>query len=130
LVPEVEENLEGVASERLQGINMKTHFPVKNSEFEKLLLKFNHRKKVCRTAKDLLQNGSNRIQRGAQARTTKSGNKPEARTQIRSWGTDRATKRGAYLRGESKTMGGIKRRRIHLISRTADDDGGEMTAAS
>jgi hypothetical protein len=38
----VEENLEGSTSERLQGVNTKTHLPIKNSEFEKLLLKFNH----------------------------------------------------------------------------------------
>jgi hypothetical protein len=42
LIPEVEENLERITSERLQGINTKTHLPIKNSEFEKLLLKFNH----------------------------------------------------------------------------------------
>jgi hypothetical protein len=34
LVTEVEENLEGGASERLQGINTKTHLPIKNNEFE------------------------------------------------------------------------------------------------
>jgi predicted amidophosphoribosyltransferase len=93
LVPEVEENLERGAIERLQGINPKTHLPIKNSEFKKLLLKFNHGKKVCRTTKDRLQNGSNRIRRKAQSRTTKGGNKPETGTQIRSWGTDRTTKR-------------------------------------
>jgi hypothetical protein len=42
LIPEVEENFEGRAIERLQGINPKTHLPIKNSEFIKLLLKFNH----------------------------------------------------------------------------------------
>jgi hypothetical protein len=42
LIPEVEENFEGRAIERLQGINPKTHLPIKNSEFKKLLLKFNH----------------------------------------------------------------------------------------
>jgi hypothetical protein len=77
--------------------------PIKNSEFKRLLLKFNHWKKVCQTTKDRLQNGSNRIRRKAQSRTTKGGNKPEAGTQIRSWGTDQATKRWAYLWGESET---------------------------
>jgi hypothetical protein len=34
----VEENLEGSTSERLQGVNTKTHFPIKNSEFEKAVV--------------------------------------------------------------------------------------------
>jgi hypothetical protein len=38
----VEENLEGGTSKRLQGVNTRTYLTIKNSEFEKLLLKFNH----------------------------------------------------------------------------------------
>jgi hypothetical protein len=41
-VPKVEENLKGSTSERLQGVNTKTHLPIKNSEFENLLFKFHH----------------------------------------------------------------------------------------
>jgi hypothetical protein len=97
LIPEVEEDLERRAIVGLQGINPKTHLAIENSEFEELLLKLHHCKKVCRTAKNRLQNGSNRIRRKAYSRTTKSSNEPEAGAQIGSWGTDRATERCAYL---------------------------------
>jgi hypothetical protein len=41
-IPEVEENLEGSTSARLQGINTKAYLSIKNGEFEKLLFKFNY----------------------------------------------------------------------------------------
>jgi hypothetical protein len=51
-VPKVKENLEGIIDEIFQGEDTKTHLPIKNREFEKLLFKFDHREEVRRTTKD------------------------------------------------------------------------------
>jgi hypothetical protein len=48
----VKENLEGITDEIFQGEDTKTHLPIKNREFEKLLFKFDHREEVRRTTKD------------------------------------------------------------------------------
>jgi hypothetical protein len=55
----VEENLEGRTSERLQSINTKAYLSIKDSEFEKLLFKFDYREKVSRATKNRLQNEAN-----------------------------------------------------------------------
>jgi hypothetical protein len=60
-IPEVEENLEGSTSERLQSINTKAYLSIKDSEFEKLLFKFDYREKVSRATKNRLQNEANRF---------------------------------------------------------------------
>jgi hypothetical protein len=57
----VEENLEGSTSERLQSINTKAYLSIKDSEFEKLLFKFDYREKVSRATKNRLQNEANRF---------------------------------------------------------------------
>jgi hypothetical protein len=104
----VEENLEGSTSERLQSINTKAYLSIKDSEFEKLLFKFDYREKVSRATKNRLQNEANEFRRKAQTRAAESSDEPETGTQIGARGADRATERRAYLRGELNAMGGIE----------------------
>jgi hypothetical protein len=82
--------------------------PIQDSEFEELLFKFDYREKVSRATKNRMQDEANGIRRKEQTGAAESSDEPKTGTQIGVRGADRATERGAYLRGELNAMGGIE----------------------